>query len=71
MWVLSDDPVSRNWYNTEPTLYQILFISDVVYKSKFLNRSHSANAKYATNLKITITQLRLYYNFNLIIFHFS
>ena len=49
IWVLSDVPVSRKWYKTVSTLYQNLYIWDVVKKSNVFNRSYSEKHNKSEN----------------------
>ena len=58
MRVLSDVPVSRNWYKTVSNLYKI-GICQILYKNSRIKQI--IFSKYATNLKTTISQRSLSY----------
>jgi len=74
MRVLSDVPVSRNWYKAVLKLDQNLYICKILYKIYSIKQI--IFNKYATNLKTTISQRSLRNSrsllfFNLIIFYFQ
>ena len=58
MRVLSDVPLSRNWYKTMSKLYENLFIHKILYK-----KTVGSNRSYSETL------VWFYYYLNLIIYH--